>query len=145
MSRLECIENTMDLRSFPTTRYQGSKRKIVPWLWECFNELDFTSVLDAFGGTGSVSYLLKRMGKRVTYNDLLRFNHQIGLALIENDDVTLEKEDIDLIQRPFRKSAPRFVRDTFGGAYFTDEENEWIDNAVARISNLVVNDNYFYP
>jgi adenine-specific DNA methylase len=136
MPRLERQQYVLDLRSFPSTRYQGSKRKIIPWLWECLRELDFTSALDAFGGTASVSYLLKRMGKQVTYNDLLHFNHQIGLAVIENDDVILDRENVELVQKPVRESTPRFVRDTFGGAYFTDKENGWIDNVVARINNL---------
>ena len=76
----------VELREFPSTRYQGSKRKIIPWLWDCFRELDFSSVLDVFGGTGSVSYLFKKMGKEVTYNDILLFNHEIGLALIQNNN-----------------------------------------------------------
>ena len=54
------------LKIVPTTRYQGSKRKILPWLYECLRNYEFHTVLDAFGGTGMVSYLFKRMGKRVT-------------------------------------------------------------------------------
>jgi len=67
----------------PSTRYQGSKRKILPWIGEHFAQLKFETVLDAFGGTGSVSYLLKAMGKQVTYNDYMRWNYLIGTALIE--------------------------------------------------------------
>lgn len=134
MPKLEREQKLPDIRCFPSTRYQGSKRKIVPWLCECFRELDFTSVLDAFGGTGSVSYLLKRMGKKVTYNDLLHFNHQIGLALIENDDVTLQDDDIAFVLTPSRTGTSSFVRDTFKDIYFTDKENAWIDTVVARIN-----------
>ncbi len=124
------------LRSFPSTRYQGSKRKIVPWLWDHLRNLDFSSALDVFGGTGTVSYLFKKMGKAVTYNDVLRFNHQIGLAIIENDHVTLDRHDIELVQRPLVKSVGHFVKDTFDGIYFTNKENEWIDNTIARIRIL---------
>ena len=60
---------------FPSTRYQGSKAKLVDWIWEQIADLDFTTCLDAFGGTGAVAYRLKQAGKRVTYNDLLRFNY----------------------------------------------------------------------
>ena len=49
------------LKSIPTTRYQGSKRKILPWLYECMKGYDFHTVLDAFGGSGMVSCLLKMM------------------------------------------------------------------------------------
>lgn len=55
----------------PSTRYQGSKAKLMPWMWEHLKRLDFTTALDAFGGSGVVSYWLKRQGKQVTYNDYL--------------------------------------------------------------------------
>jgi adenine-specific DNA methylase len=50
---------------FPSTRYQGSKLKLVKWLEETLKDLKFQSVLDAFGGTASVSYMLKGMGKKL--------------------------------------------------------------------------------
>jgi adenine-specific DNA-methyltransferase len=49
------LADDIDLSDFPTTRYQGSKRKIIPWLWQHFRELDFNSAVDVFGGTGSVT------------------------------------------------------------------------------------------
>ena len=39
----------------------------------------YETVLDAFGGTGSVSYSYKKIGKEVTYNDILK-------ALLYNAD-----------------------------------------------------------
>jgi adenine-specific DNA-methyltransferase len=128
----------LDLRSFPSTRYQGSKRKIVAWLGEFFHDLDFTSALDVFGGTGSVSYLLKKMGKKVTYNDALRFNHQIGLALVEYDDVILKQEEIKFVQSRMPTPCRGFVSKTFRDVYFTDEENEWLDNVIDRVQSLNV-------
>jgi adenine-specific DNA methylase len=75
--------------------YQGSKNKLTYWIWDNIKDLDFKTALDAFGGTGSVSHLLKRKGKQVFYNDILKFNHIIGKALIENDSTKLTDEDID--------------------------------------------------
>lgn len=80
----------IDTRLFPTTRFQGSKRKVLPWLYEVFSQLEFESALDLFGGSATVSYLLKQMGKRVVCNDLLHWNYLTALALIENDFVTLK-------------------------------------------------------
>ena len=57
---------------FPSTRYQGSKNKLTDWIWENIANLDFETALDAFGGTGAVSHLLKRKGKKVVYNDILK-------------------------------------------------------------------------
>lgn len=59
---------------FPSTRFQGSKLKIVDWIWDSIKDLRFKTALDAFGGTGSVAYMLKQKGKKVTYNDILTFN-----------------------------------------------------------------------
>lgn len=127
--------------SFPSTRFQGSKLKIVDWIWEEIKDLRFHTVLDAFGGTGSVAYMLKVKGKKVTYNDILRFNYYIGLALIENDQVTLTDEDVEfLLTKHNDITYPTFIADTFRDIYYTDEENKWIDMVVTNIKLL--NDKY---
>jgi adenine-specific DNA methylase len=119
---------------FPPTRYQGSKRKLLGWIWEKIRELPFDTALDAFGGTGSVAYLLKSHGKAVTYNDLLAFNHQVGLALIENDGAQLDDDTIEwLTTRHPTLEYDDFIERTFGGIYFTDEENRWLDVVVQNI------------
>ncbi len=123
--------------AFPSTRYQGSKAKLVDWIWEQIADLDFTTCLDAFGGTGAVAYRLKQAGKQVTYNDLLRFNYYIGLALIENDQVQLSPEEVDwLLRRHPEVAYPRFVQDNFPDIYFTAEENAWIDQTITNIRHV---------
>ena len=122
---------------FPSTRFQGSKLKIVDWVWNAIKGLDFNTVLDAFGGTGSVGYMLKDKNKAVTYNDILKFNWFIGLALIENDATTLFEEDVDFLVETHKNiEYPTFVFDTFQDIYFTDEENRWIDTVVTNINLL---------
>jgi len=119
---------------FPSTRYQGSKVKLVDWIWEQIGNLDFNTCLDVFGGTGTVAYRLKQEGKTVTYNDLLRFNYYNGLALIENCRVCLNPEEVGwLLQRHPSLTYPRFVQDTFPDIYFTDEENIWVDQTITNI------------
>jgi len=123
--------------TFPSTRFQGSKLKIVDWIWNTVKDLDFNTVLDAFGGTGSVGYMLKEKGKIVFYNDLLKFNWYIGLALIENDEVKLSENDIRILLEKHDKIIyPTFIYDTFKDIYFTDEENQWIDKVVTNINLL---------
>lgn len=130
--QLTLIEGRLSL---PSTRFQGSKLKIVDWIWDAIKGLDFHTALDAFGGTGSVGYMLKRKGKKVTYNDILKFNWYIGLALIENDSIRLTEEDVDFILKRHKKiKYPTFVYDTFKDIYFTDEENRWVDTVVTNIS-----------
>lgn len=113
---------------FPSTRYQGSKQKFVDWIWDCVKDMHFYSVLDAFGGTGSVSFRFKEEGKKVTYNDILPFNHIIGKALIENVETCLEDFEVDvLLRKDANIEYPDFIERTFKDIYFTDEENRWLD------------------
>jgi adenine-specific DNA methylase len=121
----------------PSTRYLGSKRKIVNWIWSNIKNLHFDSFLDAFGGTAVVGYYAKRHGKRVIYNDILKFNFQIGLSLIENDSVQLGESDVSfLISRHSDVDYPTFIQDTFKGMYYTDAENMWLDMVVTNINML---------
>ncbi|MDI6759392.1 MAG: DNA adenine methylase [Candidatus Brocadiaceae bacterium] len=123
--------------TFPSTRFQGSKLKIIDWIWDAIKDLAFDTALDAFGGTGCVGYMLKEKGKEVTYNDILKFNWHIGLALIENDRVRLTEKDVDLLlARHNGIEYPTFVYNTFKDIYFTDEENQWIDTVITNIGLL---------
>lgn len=126
-----------DPPSFPSTRFQGSKFKIVDWIWSAIKDKNFETALDAFGGTGSIGYILKEKGKKVTYNDILKFNWYIGLALIENDHIILSEQDIDfLLAYQNDIKYPTFVYDTFKDIYFNDEENHWIDMVTTNICLL---------
>lgn len=121
----------------PSTRYQGSKLKLLDWLWSQIESLPFDTALDAFGGTGSVAYLLKSHQKEVTYNDSCRFNHWVGRALIENSNVTLSSAEVDAIVTPQTGvSYQDFIRRTFSDIYFIDEENYWLDVACQNIHRL---------
>jgi len=118
----------------PSTRYQGSKYKVVKWIDYYTKDLEFDSVLDAFGGTGCVGYMFKKNYKQVLYNDSLKFNYYIGLALIENSRICLEKNDIDFIlEKHPNIKYPTFIYDTFHDIYFTDEENKWLDFVITNI------------
>jgi adenine-specific DNA methylase len=121
---------------FPSTRYQGSKRSLANWIWENVSHLQFDTVLDVFSGTGAVSHMFKNAGKQVTCNDLLAFNHQIGLALIENSQITLTDDDVAVVlEERHGVRYPDFIQRTFQGIYYTDEENAWLDRVVYNIDH----------
>lgn len=122
---------------FPTTRYRGSKRKILNWIWENVKDLDFSTVLDGFGGTSVVSLLFKRMNKTVTYNDYLQFNYQTGVAFIKNHNFILSDLDINFILNNLSKNSPNgFKFNNYPNKFFLDEENEFLDHAIANIISL---------
>jgi len=123
------------IKSFPTTRYQGSKRKIVPWIYDCIKDLEFNTVLDAFGGSGMVSYLFKKMDKSVTFNDILKFNQIIGESIIANNRIILNNNDIKFILDKKAESI-KFISTNFIDIYYLNEENIWIDNIIFNIDSL---------
>ena len=94
---IEKNQTTIDIENFnpPTTRFQGSKRKIIPWIYDKIHELEFETVLDGFAGTGTVSYLFKLMNKTVTFNDIMKSNTNTGISYISNNKITLSKKDLD--------------------------------------------------
>ena len=113
----------------------GSKQAILPFLYRHLADRDFSSALDGFSGSGSVSYLLKAMGKSVASNDFLRFAFHTSNAIVANSDQTLSSDDLyALLQRG--TSAGTFVQDTFRGLYFSDDENAWLDNITTNIPTL---------
>ncbi|MCP4592192.1 MAG: DNA methyltransferase [bacterium] len=121
----------------PPTRYQGSKRRFAEWIGKTFDRLEFDTALDAFCGTSVVAHLLKARGKQVVCNDVLRSNHQVGLALIESDAEQLDEGTITrlLSCRPGIKYAD-FIQRTFAGIYYTDAENCWLDTVVQNIQRI---------
>ncbi|MFW9902909.1 MAG: DNA adenine methylase [Candidatus Thorarchaeota archaeon] len=122
---------------FPQTRYQGSKLKLLSWFQPIFQKIDYDTVLDAFGGTGAVSYLFKSMGKKTTYNDLLKSNWYIGKALIENNHVKLNPSQIESLYITKNGYSYRTtIQDHFKGIYYTNDENVLLDVVVQNIYNL---------
>ena len=121
----------------PSTRFQGSKGKIINWIWQNICSLRFETVLDAFGGTGVLAFWAKLHGKGVVYNDVFRWNYYIGMALIENSDIRLTDSDIDFVltKHPHVEYGD-FIQKTFKDIYYLDEENAWLDMAIANIREL---------
>lgn len=126
----------LDSFSFQT-RYRGSKVKLLPAIFDVVKKLEFNTVLDAFAGTGAVSYLFKRMDKKVLFNDHLQFNYIIGRALIENSEVTLSNTDLELIlkSKPYGEHS-HLIEENFPDIYYTKDENIWLDRVVSNLHEL---------
>ena len=121
----------------PQTRYQGSKYKLLDWIWENIRQLEFESVLDAFGGSACVSHHLKGEGKSVTCNDILLCNYLCAVALVENDSKKLTHADVEFVlSKRDDVGYDDFIARTFRGVYFTDEENSWLDVVAQNIPFL---------
>jgi len=123
--------------STPSTRYYGSKLKLLEWIWSYLHTLEFRTALDVFGGSACVAHMLKRRGKQVTCNDLLRSSYLSALALVENNDRRLNPATVDrLLRRHPRRRYGDFIQRTFRDIYFLDTENRWLDVVCQNIAAM---------
>jgi DNA adenine methylase len=120
---------------YPTTRYMGSKQKLLQHISESVKNLEFDSVIDLFSGSGIVGYMFKAQGKKVVSNDHMHMSYTFTKALVENNNVTLDSSKAKKLLSKNSKS-DKFVQKTFKGLYFTNAENILIDNIRANIKEL---------
>lgn len=120
---------------FPRLRYMGSKYRLVPYLAELFTDLAPKTALDAFSGSGVVSYTLKVLGSSVTANDFLAFPTVIAEAAIANQRVRLTEADVEQILSPSLDDR-NFIQVTFDGLYFTADDRAFLDSAWSHVDKL---------
>jgi DNA adenine methylase len=131
------VINNIDslLEAYPNTRYMGSKRKVLQFLNDVISDLEFETCLDAFSGSGVVSYYFKRKGKKVYSNDFMRFPYMYTLATIENESTKLLDSEVDMLLNS-AESHNQFIKETFGGLYFSDADNVFLDKIRNNINHL---------
>lgn len=129
VSREAAVERAF---TYPRLRYMGSKYRLIPALAEVFEEVGGSTALDAFCGSGVVSYLLKSMGYSVTSNDFLNFPGVIATATTVNNSEQLTDAEIATICGPAVDDRD-FIQRTFDGLYFNDEDRKFLDSAWSHI------------
>lgn len=128
-------QNLIKTSIYPRLRYMGSKYKMLPNLSSILSNIPFDTALDAFSGSGVVSYALKEMGKEVVSNDFLTFSSTIGKALIENKMETLTKHDLELLLSP-NKDGRDFIQRTFHNLYFPQEDHAFLDATWSHLNEI---------
>lgn len=126
--------------------YTGNKKKLVYQLYSAINKhnVEFDSVLDAFSGSATVSYLFKLMGKKVIANDILTSSYINAVAFVENPGIKLTDEDKEFLLHNENKNKGTFVEDNYLGEgdvnvrfkKFTLKECRHLDNFRANIDEL---------
>jgi adenine-specific DNA-methyltransferase len=120
---------------YPELRYMGSKKRLLPWIHQVLDSIDFGSALDPFAGTGCVAYLMKAMGRRVAVSDFLNFASLIARATVENSNQHLDGKAIKaLIAKT--PTAHDFIERTFAGVFFTIEDLRFLDRISGNIRQL---------
>ena len=122
------------VEEYPSTRFMGSKQKLLTELWDVASRFQFNSVVDLFSGSGIVSYMFKAQGKQVISNDYMAMSATFTKAMVENQNTTLPPA----VAERLLEDCPTddFVARTFKGLYYTDEENHLIDVLRTRIKTL---------
>jgi adenine-specific DNA-methyltransferase len=120
---------------YPELRYMGSKKRLLPWIHEVLDTLDFASALDPFSGTGCVAYLMKAMGRRVIAADFLNFSSLLARATVENSHRRLDRKVITRLLDP-GPAASRFIEKTFSGVFYTKADLRFLDRVSGNIRRL---------
>lgn len=126
---------TLTANLYPRIRYMGSKYKLLPHLAKVFAEVGGQTALDAFSGSGVVSYLLKRQGFAVTANDMLEFPGVLASAAVVNNSTRLTAANVARITGPAADDRD-FIRETFTGIFFSPEDLAFLDSAWSHISTM---------
>lgn len=128
---------------FPSTRYQGSKRKMLPFLESTLAPFAPCTALDLYSGTSSVSLLLRAMGCNVIANDYTLYNYTTAKLLLSLNHHSLNHDHfLKILEYSFTKPTyfKSYVSDGFNGIYFKDAENLEIDIFCHNITSLSEND-----
>jgi adenine-specific DNA-methyltransferase len=127
---------------YPSTRFQGSKRKLLDELETEFENIEFKSCIDLFGGSGSVSFLLRKLGKLVCTNDYLKFNEntaKVFLANYSQSDISEAIRLLPLLLNDEPDNNKKYVEANFVNIFFTSSENKEIDNFCQNIVHIESN------
>ena len=123
------------IKNFPLQDIWEVKQNNYTALYNVFKDLKFDSALDLFSGSGSVSYLLKCMNKKVVSNDFLSYASNLSKSIIQNSNNKLSKNDIKyLLKKP--KNYNRFVQTKFKNIFFSNNENDFIDYIRQNINKI---------
>jgi DNA adenine methylase len=123
------------IKLYPSTRYMGSKQKLLPYILGIVEQFNSPILVDLFSGSGIVSYLFKTLGRQVITNDYMNMSHTFTKAMVENNHVILsdEKARSLLIEK---YPIDDFVQKKFKDLYFSDDENLLIDIIRSNIPKL---------
>lgn len=120
---------------YPSTRFMGSKSKLLTEIWAVASQFKFDTAVDLFSGSGIVGYMFKAQGKAVISNDYMAMSAVFTKAMVENNTVTLPLEEAKQLIVEHEES-DHFVANTFKDLYYTDDENNLIDTLRTNIAAI---------
>lgn len=120
------------LRALPA--YFGGKRRLLGAIFRPLpGPAEAPVFLDPFGGGGAVSLCAKARGYRVICNDVALRSYVVGKALIENDHVTLSREDLVRLAVPVEEVG--YAQTHLAGHVLPAAHARFVDVLLARARN----------
>lgn len=95
---------------YPSTRFMGSKSKLLSQIWSVAAQFQFDTVVDLFAGSGIVGYMFKAHGKSVVSNDYMAMSATFAKAMIENNETTLSLDEATKLFVPLKESDHFFLQ-----------------------------------
>jgi len=124
------------LKSIPNTRYYGSKKRLLSWIYEELKDYQFNTVLDVFGGTSSVSLMFQAMQKNVRFNDALSSNCISAKVLLNGKFSQKTLNEVNLFFNNIDLDFNGTISKNYKKIFFTDDENAWLDGAMQKIYEI---------
>jgi len=134
ISQTTLYSDKYKIHQFPGTQYLGSKERLIKWILNLVPE-NTNNVLDAFSGSSVVGYYFKNKGHKVYSNDFLKCNFMISKALIENQNITLDNEDIKILLDETTK-ADNLIESVFTDVFFERDQAQFLDKFRANVEKL---------
>lgn len=132
------------MSKYPKINYIGNKNNLTDWIIE---NLPYKKgiVVDLFCGGCSVSYALKEQGYTVFSNDSLYSNYVLAKAIIENNNITISKEELDdiVIERKEVKRIRNNISFLENKIYFSFEVDE-LSNLIEKSNHMIGYKKYLY-
>lgn len=121
----------MSLPRFPATRFQGSKRKILPEIAALLEREKCQTIVDLYSGSGIVSLLFRHLGKTVHANDYLQYNSNTAALFLNYESADIKslspEQDLEFLLNNSLPHHETVISTEFSSIYFNDDENRQID------------------
>ena len=112
---------------FPSTRFMGSKERLLEPLWRAIGQFAPRRVLDLCSGSGVVSYMLKAQGCHVVSNDQMTMATTIAEAVIANSTECLIDDEIHEVASGSLSGGK--IWNLYGDLYYDCSDMEFLDHA----------------
>ena len=143
MRRMEMIKMMNDtLYDISNRRYLGSKTRLLDFIDEIVSEKcgDINTVLDLFGGTGTVANHFNKPTISVYVNDILSSNYKIYKSWFISEEIDIKKLNNLICEfNEVNDVGSNYFSRNYGDTYFSESNARrigWIRNRIEKLSKM---------